>query len=157
MLYTACSSFKQSHHSCPSVNEQRQLHSRRSCPALARQRALHSAMMASCLLLVCTTLCIYMNGQALYLKQPSGELHIHTIVSVGCALAEHSVLLSWQLTELPALFRRRKDGLSDAVRDVDFSTAHANNAVSLCMHRTCYCLLALSLQQLALKFTLSDF
>ncbi len=77
-----------------------------------------------------------MNGQALYLKQLSGELHIHTIVFVGCALAEPSALLSWHLTELAALFRRKKDGLTDAVRDVDFSRAHANNAVRLCMHRT---------------------
>ncbi len=77
-----------------------------------------------------------MNGQALYLKQPSGELHLHTTVSVGCALAEHSALLSWHLTELTALFRRRKDELTDAVRDVDFSRAHANNAVRLCMHHT---------------------
>ena len=135
-LYTACCSFTQSHHSRPAVNEQRQLHSRRCCPALARQRALHSAMMASCLPLVCTMLCTYMNGQALYPKPSSGELHLHTIVSVGCALTERLTLLSWHLTEPTAPFRRRKDGLTDAVRDIDFSRAHANNAVRLCMHRT---------------------
>ncbi len=88
------------------------------------------------------TLCTYTNGQALYLKQPSGELHLHSVKFTQLFL----LVVLWQRAldavilviskELAALFRRGKEGLTDAVRDVDFSRAHANNAVRLCMHRT---------------------